>query len=310
MEGMTTPPMTNLLLILHGKAAADPAVREAVEAVRKRGASIEVRVTWEAGQAAQFAAEAAKRGVEAIVAGGGDGTVNEVLQGLLSGGEEVAALGVLPLGTANDFARTLDIPLDNPLAALEIVAAGHTVPVDVGLVNNRPFINVASGGLGAEITQRTPDAMKSLLGGAAYSITGLLAAPELKPYDCALTVQGKTVNLTISTLAVANARYAGGGFDVAPQSKLDDGLLDLVIVPVVPLANLSQLVGELFQPAAAENQHILYQQLSEFSLAFAADFPINVDGESLVAREFHFSLLPRHLRVLSAGKLSKAEQSI
>jgi lipid kinase YegS len=263
---------------------------------------VDVRVTWEAGQAALFAKEAAERGVEVVVAGGGDGTINEVVQGLLTGGERIPALAVLPLGTANDFARNLGLPLGDPRAALEVTAAQELSFIDVGLVNNRPFVNVASGGLGAEITQRTPDAMKNLLGGAAYSLTGLLAAPDLAPYDCRLTIEGQSIELAITTLAVGNGRYAGGGFAVAPRAELDDGLLDLVIVPAVPLAELPTLVGELFQPGAAENQHILYQQLAAFELAFATDFPINLDGESISARDYRFSLLPRHLRVCCPAK--------
>jgi lipid kinase YegS len=283
-------------LILHAKAAGDPAVREAVEWLRQQGAAVDVRVTWEAGQAALFAKEAAERGVEIVVAGGGDGTINEVVQGLLSGGEKIPALAVLPLGTANDFARSLGLPLGEPRAALEVAAARQFSYIDVGLVNSRPFVNVASGGLGAEITQRTPEAMKNLLGGAAYSLTGLLAAPGLAPYDCRLTIEGQTLDLAITTLAVGNGRHAGGGFDVAPRAELDDGLLDLVIVPAVPFADLPKLVGELFQPAAVENQHILYQQLATFELQFATDFPINLDGESIAAKDYHFSLLPRHLQ--------------
>jgi lipid kinase YegS len=288
-------------LLLHGKAACEPTVRDAVVWLRDEGHAVDVRVTWEAGQAAQFAKEAAQRGVEVIIAGGGDGTINEVVQGLLTGGDHSPALAILPLGTANDFARSLGIPLDDPRAALEIAAARHERAIDVGLVNNRPFINVASGGLGAEITQRTPDAMKNLLGGAAYSLTGLLAAPGLTPYDCRLTFQGQSVEMAVTTLAVGNSRLAGGGFAVAPRAELDDGLLDLVIVPAVPLSDLPKLVSELFQPAADENQHILYQQLAAFELAFATDFPLNLDGEAITAREYQFSLLPRHLRVCGAA---------
>ena len=268
--------------------------------LRARGHAVEVRVTYETGQAAQFAAEAAKDSSDVVIAGGGDGTVNEVVQGLVAAGDKVPALAVLPLGTANDFARTIGIPLGDPLAALSLAAEAEPVPIDVGLVNSRPFVNVASGGFAAEITARTPQAMKDILGGAAYSITGLLTASDLKPYVCKVSTGSNEVDLSISTLAIGNGRNAGGGFAVAPRAEFDDGLLDLVIVPSVPLAELPGLVSELFQPAAEGNLHILYQQLTSFELHFAEDFQLNLDGEPLVASEFRFSILPRHLRVIGA----------
>lgn len=290
-------PQRHLRLILHGKSACDPLVREGVMQLRKQGHKIDVRVTYESGQAAEYAASTAP---DIIIAGGGDGTINEVVQGLLSSGGKLPALAVLPLGTANDFARTLGIPLSDPLAALSLAAEAEPVPIDVGLVNSRPFVNVASGGFAAEITARTPQAMKDILGGAAYSITGLLTASDLKPYACKVSTGSNEVDLSISTLAIGNGRNAGGGFAVTPRAEFDDGLLDLVIVPTVPLAELPGLVSELFQPAAEGNLHILYQQLTNFELHFAEDFQLNLDGEPLVAREFRFSILPRHLRVIGA----------
>lgn len=293
-------PQRRLRLVLHGKSACDPLVRDGVTQLRSRGDEIEVRVTFETAQAILFAREAVGAGLDAVIAGGGDGTINEVVQGLLSAGGEFPALAIVPLGTANDFARTLNIPLGDPIAALATAADGEPVVIDVGLVNNRPFVNVASGGFAAEITARTPEMMKNVLGGAAYSITGLLTAPDLKPHACKVVTESGEVDLSLAMLAIGNGRNAGGGFAVTPRAEFDDGLLDLVIVPTVPLAELPGLVSELFQPAAEENLHILYQQLTSFELHFAEDFQLNLDGEPLVAREFRFSILPRHLRVIGA----------
>ena len=99
---------------LHGKQGANQEVRDAVEAVRADGHHVEVRVTWEAGDSALFAAEAAKQGIDTVIAGGGDGTVNEVLNGLVQVEGQSSALGVIPLGTANDFARIPEMLSDHP----------------------------------------------------------------------------------------------------------------------------------------------------------------------------------------------------
>lgn len=290
--------MRSLWLVLHGKTAFEPAVRSAVEMVRGRGHAVEVRVTWEAGQATQFAREGAERGFGAVVAGGGDGLVNEVARGLLGRGRDAAdtpALALLPLGTGNDFARSLGLPLDDPTAALNVAAAGPIRPIDVGLVNDQPLVNVASGGFGAEVTASTPAEWKESLGSAAYSLAGLLSAGNLRPHSCRLEAGGQSLELSIAMLAVGNGRYAGGGFAVAPQARLDDGLLDLAIVPAVPLADLPALVGELFQITDEAKEHVLYWQLPEFRLHVADDFPLNCDGEPLAGRDFHFAILPRRL---------------
>jgi lipid kinase YegS len=288
--------MRSMRLILHGKAAQDERVREAVKVLREGGQQIDVRATWEAGQASEFAREAAAARIEVVVAGGGDGLTNEVVRGLLTCEVDATpALALLPLGTANDLARSLGTPIDDPLAALRLASEGATSLVDVGMVNDRPFINVASGGFGAEITARTSPELKSALGGMAYSITGLFAAGELKPVPCRLSAGGQVLEMSIALLAVGNGRQAGGGFAVAPEARLDDGLLDLMIVPAVPLANLPQLVGELFKVSAAENQHILYWQLAEVEMQFADEFLINLDGEPLRGREFHCRALPGRL---------------
>jgi lipid kinase YegS len=296
--------MRSLRLILNGKAAQEGEVRTAVAALRNRGHSVDVRVTWEAGQAALFAQEAAAAGVDVVVAAGGDGTANEVAGGLLrteptlTGHRTLPALGLLPLGTGNDLARSIGLPLEDPTAALTLAAEGPIHAIDVGLVNDLPLLNVASGGFGAEVTANTPPEWKEALGSAAYSLAGLLSAGNLRPHACRLEAAGQALELSIALLAVGNGRHAGGGFAVAPEARLDDGLLDLTIVPAVPLADLPALVGELFQVADEGNQHVLYWQLPAFELHFADEFPLNRDGEPMAGRHFRFIVLPRRLPVV------------
>ena len=168
-------------LIVHGKAAGRPELREAVAAVREKGHRITVRPTWEAGDATRFAQRAVLDAADVVVAGGGDGTINEVAFGLVTasaGPSGAPSLGVVPLGTANDFARSAGIPLDL-LAALDLTVSRPATPVDLGRIGDRVFLNVATGGFGTQVTRETPEKMKKTLGGAAYLVTGVVNIADL-----------------------------------------------------------------------------------------------------------------------------------
>ena len=156
-------------LIIHGSRAELPTLRHLVEWVREKGHRVTPRVTWEAGDAIHFAREAAARGATAVIAAGGDGTVNEVLNGL--SGFDVP-LGIIPVGTANDFARQVGIPLDDVDHAMDVILQRPPVRVDTLEMNGRRFLNVSTGGVGAEATAETPADAKESLGTLAYAITG------------------------------------------------------------------------------------------------------------------------------------------
>jgi lipid kinase YegS len=288
--------MRAIHLILNGKSAARADARAAVQAIRAKGHSVEVRVTWEAGDAARFAREAAQRNVEVVVAGGGDGTVNEVVGALCQIDPECStALGVLPLGTANDFAHGCGIPCDDLTAALELCASGAARKIDVGVCNGRHFVNVASGGFGAEVTATTPPKMKQALGGAAYSLMGLITALKLTPYRGTLTTSQGKVAGELLLLAVCNGRQAGGGYVVGPQARLDDGLLDVLVVPNVSVDAWGQVLHDLINLGQQPGERVRYLQVPELEIKAERPLYINLDGEPLLDTHFQFHLLPQRL---------------
>jgi YegS/Rv2252/BmrU family lipid kinase len=157
-------------LILNGKAAGNDALRAAIVRQREVGHRIEVRVTWKKGDARRFGSEAGE--VDLLIAAGGDGTLNQVVHGLMD--LSIVArpvLGVVPLGTANDFATGCGTPRD-PEKALALCMKGKAVPIDVGKANDHWFLNVASVGFGAEVTATTSPELKRLLGPVAYAVDG------------------------------------------------------------------------------------------------------------------------------------------
>ncbi len=158
-------------------------------------------------------AEAAQAGIDTIVAAGGDGTLHEVVNGMVAAATPTAsALGVLPLGTANDFATACGIPAGDPLNALMLIAEGTPTPIDVGRLGDRVFINVASGGFGTQVTVGTPSEIKRVLGAAAYFLTGLRYVTDLQAQHAQVVAPEFSWEGAFYALAVGNGRRAGGGF--------------------------------------------------------------------------------------------------
>src|SRR5271169_5709468 len=230
--------MANIRIILHGKAAGDARLRTAVHALRKDGHGVEVRVTWEPGDAARLTAEAVaeahRGGIDCIVAGGGDGTINEVFAAAHADGlPQKCSLGLLPLGTANDFAHSTGIPIDDLTAALRVAASAPPRLIDLGLVNGRVFVNLVTGGFGSRVTVETDPRLKQRLGGLAYAITGIAHFAELSGNRGQFRAEDFSWEGNFLAVAIGNGRQAGGGIPLCPNALIDDGLLDLMILPAM-----------------------------------------------------------------------------
>lgn len=293
---MSTPAAPRARLIVKGPAAGDAALRAAVEAARGDGARLDVRVTYEGGDAERFAREAADDGVERVIAAGGDGTVNEVLRGLLDAQAPVCA-GLVPMGTANDFARTAGAPLDAPARALHLALTAPPRAIDVGRVNGAPFLNVSSCGLGAEIVAETPLGLKRLLGGAAYSVAALRRMFDPRPTPLRIDAPDFAFEGDALIVAVGNARTAGGGYRVAGRALLDDGLLDVLVVHDIDVQKLATLFASLTEvgPDGAY-EGCTYVQVPRLRIDAPNGLHVNVDGEPMHGTSFDYALEPRALR--------------
>lgn len=284
--------------MLHGKAAMREDVRRAIRAVRDEGFAVDVRVTWEGGDASRFASEAANAGFETVVAGGGDGTVNEVVEGLIeedAKGRSPPILAVLPLGTANDLARACGIPLD-PFEAMRLAVSGPTATVDVGQANGRRFVNLATGGFGTQVTVATPAELKKVLGGAAYLLTGLTHFSSIKPERGRMSGPGFAWEGPFLVLAVGNGRQAGGGHQLCPEALLDDGLLDVRVLPQLPREELHDALRVLLREGLdGVRRTLVGSRLSWLEIQTEEPLQINLDGEPLTDTRFRFEILPRRL---------------
>jgi lipid kinase YegS len=282
-------------LILNGKVADNEALWTAVNQQRLVRHNLEVRVTSEKGDARRFVSEAGK--VDLLIAAGGDGTLNEVVHGLMD--LSVAArpvLGVVPLGTANDFATACGIPRD-PERALSLCLEGDGVPIDVGKANEHWFLNAASVGFGAEITATTPPELKRLLGPAAYTVMGAILAMNVHQYHGRLTLPDREITGSGPVAIVGNGRQTGGSIQVTPRARIDDGLLDVLVVRYIPAIALLTAAREL-QQLSPDGEYISYWQTPWAEVYPEEAIPVNLDGEPVRFSRVRYEAVPRAIRLI------------
>ncbi|MCT5164122.1 lipid kinase YegS [Pseudomonas aeruginosa] len=287
------------LLIINGKGAGNEELRQAVKRLRAEQITLYVRVTWEHGDAARYVAEAAQLGVGTVVAGGGDGTINEVAAALVQlPAHNRPVLGILPLGTANDFARAAGIPLE-PAAALALLDQTAR-PIDLGEVNGKLFLNMATGGFGSKVTANTSEDLKKVLGGAAYLLTGLTRFSEVHAAQGRFSAPDFQWEGEFLALGIGNGRQAGGGHVLCPQARVDDGLLDVSILPTPQ--DMVGTLGTLLGGGNGVESLFVRARVPWLEVEAAEGLDVNLDGEPLEGRKLRFSVSPGALRVhLPAG---------
>ncbi|OEO26325.1 lipid kinase YegS [Pseudomonas sp. J237] len=286
------------LLILHGKKAMDPEVRAAVMAKRKSGWHIDVRVTWEAGDAARIVNEALQDDYATLIAGGGDGTLRDVAEAMALQDTRVS-LALLPLGTANDFCVAAGVPL-NPHAALKLLDKAPQ-RIDLGDLDGQLFLNMATGGFGSTVTANTPEDLKAALGGAAYFLTGLSRFAEVHSAFGRFTGPDFEWQGEFLALGIGNGRQAGGGHVLCPKARIDDGLLDVCIVPAQ--ADAVSTLGTMLNGTLNGVESVsLSARLGWLEIEADEGLDVNLDGEPRSGRKMRFVARPAALRVhLPAG---------
>jgi YegS/Rv2252/BmrU family lipid kinase len=262
--------------------------------------------------AERIAREGVRAGVERVIVAGGDGTVNEVVSGLLAaelGG--YAELGVLPLGTGGDFARSLGIPhgLDD---ALELLAAGKSRRIDAGRITylgaasqnvSAYFVNVASLGISGLIDQLVNRATKRFGGGVSFLIGTIKGIAIHRSQHVTLRVDGEVVHdAPLVLAAAANGRYFGGSMHIAPEARLDDGLFDVVLVSDIPKRALLSKLPLLYAGRHLDDPdcRLLRGRVIEAEARPGAVL-LDVDGEALGSLPARMEVVPNALSVIGAA---------
>ena len=236
--------------------------------------------TPEPNSAKNEAERAAKAGFNLIVAAGGDGTINEVVNGIAPL-KHRPKLGIIPAGTTNDYARALKIPREDPIGAAKVIAKGQTVKMDIGEAGENWFVNIAAGGLLTELTYGVPSQVKSLFGYLAYLVKGAELLPRIKPIRMHLEYDGGTYDGKASMFFLALTNSVGGFEQIVPDASLDDGKFTLIVVKTSSLIEILQLITMVLNGGRHVNDpRILYVKTSKL-VAKPVDekMMINVDGE-------------------------------
>ena len=262
---------------------------------------LDIVLTEGEGDAWRAASAAVVEGCRQLFVAGGDGTLNEALNGVIdAGGLEATTFGVVPLGTGNDFAAALDIPVEIDLA-LDVLTRGRAVAVDVGEVNGRGFVNISGGGFIAEVSQAVSPQLKTVAGRLAYLLGGAQALLEYEPARATVALEpgGQRVGLGLHAFAVCNSRLIGGGRLIAPDAFIDDGLLDVCLIEAMSTLEFVTLVRKVAAGDHVGDARVRYYRASSVAMTFDREIAINTDGEVLSATECQYSVRVRAARFLA-----------
>lgn len=290
--------MTHPLLIINpssGRELASEAAGTLEARIRKEYGGVQVVRTGGDGDAREGARAAAAAGCTRIFVAGGDGTVNEALNGVVDADAlGRVRLGIVPMGTGNDFATGLGIPpgVDDALAVL---LEERELKVDVGVVNGRHFLNTSGGGYIAEVSVAVTPQLKTIAGRMAYLIGGAQALIEYEPLRATVTAEPGEVRLGLGlyAFAVCNSRLIGGGRLIAPEALVDDGLLDLCLIEDMTAVEFVALGRKVADGDHIDDPRVRYIQASAIRIQFDREALINTDGEAFDASACEYSVLHR-----------------
>jgi diacylglycerol kinase (ATP) len=231
--------------------------------------------------------------IDCVVAAGGDGTMNAVADGLLQTG---LPLGILPMGTANDLARTLHIPTDL-VAASAIIAAGRIRKIDCGEVNEHAFFNVASIGVSAELAERLTPERKKRFGRLAYALTALRILASARPFRAAIVSKDGVKRVKTLQIAVGNGRYYGGGMAVEADACIADGKLDLYSLEVKRVWKLLLMMRSFRAGSHGLWREVRTERSTAFEIRTRRPRPVNTDGDLVTFTPARFIVRPKAISV-------------
>ena len=284
-------------MVLRNASASggDAAIDDALSLIRDIGIDAQVH-TPESPDHMRFLIRAGARAVDAVVVGGGDGTINSALKAVLEAG---LPLGILPLGTANDLARTLAIPTDLH-EACTLIASQSTRTIDVGWANSRPFLNAAGLGLSTRVARRLTVESKRVLGPFSYASAVAEAFRSHRAFRATISTETGTREVSSIQITVGNGVYYGGGTPLSEDCAIDDGRLDLFSVRPQTLVRLIAVAFAVRRGTQAQlGAGVDTASGTEFEITTRPRLTVSLDGEPALRTPVRFRLTPRALTVFA-----------
>lgn len=254
----------------------------------------QIKVTEKVGDGQLFAEEAKIEGYLTIVSVGGDGTLHEIVNGMAGGTQK---LGIVPAGTGNDFARSLDIPFSIE-GAIENLIQGKTTLIDLGRLNGEYFINFCSVGLDAIIAEEANKIKRYFSGTYSYIIGVIKALGKFKSIKVDLVIDNKRYNEEIMLVAVCNGAYYGGGMNIAPQAKVFDGQFDICVVRKMSKLKLLFLFPTIFKGKHTKYDEIEIYRGKSVQVFSKENMHVNADGDIVNSRPVKFEVLHNKIEVI------------
>ena len=273
--------------------------------LKRLGVRFDYQYTEGVGHAIELAKDATTKGYDRVVAVGGDGTINEVANGIItSNGTQDISLGIISTGTGSDFIRSVGIPHDY-VAACSRIHNGRSFPVDVGVVEyhrddkpmQRYFINTAGIGFDAAVISVTEKTSKKMGGTIPYLLGVLRTLISYRNKPVTITMGDNQETKRVVSVMVANGRYAGGGMKFAPTAQLDDGLLDMLIISDMGKLELLKAFPTVYKGTHLNHPKVKLMQTNYVSVNSADKIPVYADGELLGEGPVVFRLIPSVLKI-------------
>lgn len=292
--------MKKVLLVVNPSSGGELAKefeKQAIEKLEQHFDEVTVRYTEKAGDASEFAKEAGELSYHSVFVMGGDGTVNEGISGLAEL-DHPPVFGFFPLGTVNDLARALNIPL-NPKEAIEQFSPDRVKPLDIGKVNASYFMNVVAIGTIPEAINDVDVEEKTKFGKFAYFFSALKKMSDNQSHDFRLTIDGEVREIQSSLLLIGSTNSIGGFEQILPDAKVNDGKLHLIYVKDSNFLDMMKAVPQLVMgvdESSALVEYLTFEQLT-VELLSEGKLHLNVDGDEGDPLPVNISILPSHLSV-------------
>jgi len=262
---------------------------------KERKIAYDLDRTFVPGHGTILAKKAVEDGFDTIVSVGGDGSASDIVNGIVGSG---VTFGIIPAGVGNDFVKMIGLSIKNTEEACNTILEGHTKKVDLGVVNEKYFLNMVGIGFDGEVAEAKTRSAKYVRGFYAYLIQIFPLLFTYQPKQVRIQMDGITIDASILLLTIGNGRYSGGGFKMTPKAEIDDGLLDICLVNYPGKLNVLLNISKVPKGEHLSLPFTTYFRAKELTVESENQMVAHVDGEVVKEHKFHLKILPQALKLL------------